>query len=65
MDMKLYRVRRGYYETNLGHSIERFSPLQGNPLTWVIRYPGDITGDVSRDTLREAWAYLQQNLENS
>lgn len=59
--LKFYRVRPGYYESNWGHSIERFEALNGNPMTWVILYPGETVGDVSRPTLAEAVAYVEQN----
>jgi hypothetical protein len=58
--VNIHRVRPGYYETNLGHAIERFDALGGNPATWVVRYPGETTGDVSKPTLREAIAYLRE-----
>jgi hypothetical protein len=58
--MKLILIRPGYYKTDQGHEIERFPPLKGSPLTWVLRYPGQATGDVSRPTRREIWDYVQR-----
>lgn len=59
--MRFYRVRPGYYESNEGHSIERHDALHGSPVSWVILYPGDVTGDVSRSTYHEAKRYVQDH----
>ena len=56
--MKFTRLRAGYYQTEEGHEIEHYPAQRGNPACWVIRYPGQERGDVSRGTLRMAKSYL-------
>jgi hypothetical protein len=58
--VKLKRIRPGYYKTAEGHVVERYAAFGGAPLTWVIVYPSRNTADVSRPTLRQAAAYLEQ-----
>jgi hypothetical protein len=48
------RFGAGHYESSLGHKIVR---IKGR---WYITFPGEVTPDVDRATLREAKGYVEQ-----
>lgn len=52
------RLSPGHYESSAGHWIDRIGRQ------WFITYPGERAPDVTRDTLAEARAYVEQFAES-